>query len=444
MDKNFQGEKKVIRTVEKGKTLLVDGPASVIVNSGSAEVFGALIKQGYRVLIREGKRLPFYVKDNATFDVALGENAYIEEVEGNTIPASWARSFEELITSDAESVTVMVLGAVDSGKSSFCTYLANRLLREKKRIMIIDGDLGQSDIGPPCTVAYTFVTRPVADLFNIETKNALFVGVTSPGMAVSKVAESLVLLKNEVLRDNSDFIIVNTDGWVEGEDAVKFKNRLVEELNPDIIFCIQQKEELTPILKILEKQKKIIVDSPLAVRQRSREKRRSLRELGYVKYLKNAKVQSIPLNWLKIEDDEQLGITRSMENIEKARKIYSFLGMKPLHLAEYQDKIIIAVGKSRWIESESLSRIEEFTGKKAVVVRKGDEQGFLMALYNSGKEFLGIGILQELDFRRKIMKILTPVSQGISITSIGKIRLDKNFKEVPLDMEEIQATPIDE
>ncbi len=321
MGKNFQGEKKVIRTVEKDKTLLVDGPASVMVNSGSAEVFGALIKQGYKVLIREGKRLPFYVEDMATFDVASGESAYIEEVEGNTIPVSWTKSFEELVMSDKKPTTVMVLGGVDSGKSSFCTYLANRLLREKKKIVIIDGDLGQSDIGPPGTVAYTFVTKPVTDLFNMETKNVLFVGVTSPSMAISKVVESLVLLKNEVLHSNPDFIVVNTDGWVEGEDAVSFKNRLVEELGPDVIFCIQQKEELTPILKALEKWNKSVVDSPLAVRQRSREKRRSLRELGYVKYLKDAKVQSIPLNWLKIEDDEQFGIARSMENIEKGTKI---------------------------------------------------------------------------------------------------------------------------
>jgi len=440
MDKNFQGEKKVIRTVEKGKTLLVDGPASAMINSGSAEVFGALIKQGYRILIREGKRLPFYVEETATFDIASGESAYIEEVEGNTIPVSWAKSFGELISS-VETKTVMVLGAVDAGKSSFCAYLANKLLREKKKIAIIDGDLGQSDIGPPCTVAYTLLTKPVTDLFNIETKDALFVGVTSPSMATSRVVESLVLLKNKVSECNPDFIIINTDGWIEGEDAVNFKSRLVEELNPDIIYCIQQKEELTPILKTLEKHNKLIVDSPLAVRQRSREKRRSLRELGYIKYLKDAKVQSIPLGWLKIEDDEQFGLNRSIENIEKARRIYAFLGMKPLHLAEYQDKISIVVGKSRWISSESLSKIEEFTGKKAVVVRKGDEEGLLMALYNGKREFLGIGILQELDFRRKIMKILTPVSQGISIASIGKIRLDKNFKEIPLSTEETPPLP---
>jgi len=442
MDKNFQGEKRVIRTVEKGKTLLVDGPASVMVSSGSAEVFGALIKQGYRVLIREGKRLPFYVEDTATFDVASGESANIEEIEGNTVPASWVKSFEELAMSSAKPTTLMILGAVDSGKSSFCTYLTNRLLREKKKIAIVDGDLGQSDIGPPCTVAYTFIIKPVTDLFNIETKNALFVGVTSPSMATSRVAESLVLLKNEASNHDPDFIIINTDGWVEGEEAVSFKAKLVEKVNPDMTFCIQQKEELMSILKTLERRNKSVVDSPLAVRQRSQENRRSLRELGYIKYLKDAKVQSIPLGWLRIEDDEQFGIIRSIENIEKARKIYAFLGMKPLHLAEYQNKITIVVGKSRWIESESLSKIEEFAGKKAVVVRKGDEEGLLLALYNSKKEFLGIGILQELDFRRKIMKILTPVPQGISVASIGKIKLDKNFREIPLSMEETQATSL--
>jgi len=77
------------RTVEKGKTLLVDGPASVSVVSGRVEVFGFSVKDAGRIVIREGKRLPFVVSETADLDVLLGENANVEEVDGNTIPQSW-------------------------------------------------------------------------------------------------------------------------------------------------------------------------------------------------------------------------------------------------------------------------------------------------------------------------------------------------------------------
>jgi len=424
------------RTVDNGKTLLVDGPASVAVASGKAEVFGSVLGGSSKVVIREGKRIPFTVMEKASFQISLGENASVEEVDGNTIPLSWSKSYEELVKFDKKPVTAIVLGTVDSGKTSFCTYLVNNLLREKRKLAVLDGDLGQSDIGPPCTVAYTFVTKPLTDLFNLELENAFFVGVTSPSAAINKVIEGLVTLKRQIAEDSPDFLVVNTDGWVEGEDAVNYKARLVEELNPDIVFCIQQKDELAPLLNALEKFKKVVVESPMAIRQRSREKRKSLRELGYIKHLKNAKVQSFPVSWLKIEDDWLLGLDRASGNVRYARKVYELLGMKPLHFAELPDKICIVVGRGRWVNRDNIKKVEEFTKKKVVIVRKGEEAGLLTALYDQKRKFLGIGILYEVDFLRKTLKIYTSVSENVSSVAFGRVKLDKNMKDIPVFAEE--------
>ena len=429
----------MIRTVENGKTLLVDGPASVIVTSGKVEVFGSVVGGTSKVVIREGKRLPFVVEENATFDISLGENASVEEVDGNTIPSSWVKAFEDLLEIQATPVTAMVLGTVDSGKTSFCTYLINRLLREKKKVAILDGDLGQSDIGPPSTVAYTFVTKPLTDLFNLEAKNAFFVGVTSPNGAIDKVIKGLTLLKKEISSKNPDFIVINTDGWVEGEEAANYKVQLVKELNPDIIFCIQQKDELTPFLNTIRDFVKIVVDSPSAIKQRSMEKRRSLRELGYMKYLRNAKVQSLPLSWLKIEENELFGLGGTYKNTKQARKMYELLGMKPLHFAELKDRICIIIGRRRWINEDNIKKAEEVAKKKIVVIRKGEEEGLVMASYNVERKFLGIGILQEVDYTRKTLKIFTPVAKEIAIVALGKVKLDKNLREIPAFTEENQS-----
>jgi len=426
------------RTVESTKTLLVDGPASVVVTSGKVEVFGSIVGGTSKVVIREGKRLPFAVEEKANFNISLGENANVEETDGNTIPPSWITSFEELLKIQAKPVTAIVLGTVDSGKTSFCTYLINRLLHEKKKVAILDGDLGQSDIGPPCAVAYTFVTKTITDLFNLEARNAFFVGVTSPSIAINKVIEGLTSLKKEILSSNPDFIVINTDGWVEGEEAVNYKVQLVRELNPDIIFCIQQKDELTSFLNSVEEFMTVVVDTPAAIKQRSREKRRSLRELGYIKYLRNAKVQSLPLSWLKIEEDELFGLSKTYEN-SKQTKIYELLEMKPLHFAELKDRICIVIGKGRWINKDNIKRAEEFMRKKIVVIRKGEEEGLLMALYNIERKFLGIGVLQEVDYARKNLKIFTPVSKEISIVALGRVKLDKNLKEIPAFAEEDQS-----
>jgi len=364
------------RTVERAKTLLVDGPASVSVVSGKVEVFGFPVKNARRIVIREGKRLPFTVEETANFDISLGENASAEEVDGNTIPQSWNEALEVVRGFNKKPVIAMILGKVDSGKTSFCTYLTNRLLSEKLKAAILDGDLGQSDIGPPCTVAYAFVAKPVTDLYGLKAENAFFVGVTSPSEAVNKTIKGMALMKAEILDKTPDFIIVNTDGWVEGEEAVEYKSRLAAELNPDVVFCLQQKDELAPLLVALEKFRKIIVDSPLTVRQRSREKRKSLRELGYIKYLRDAKVKSLPSKLLTMEEENAA--------------------------PNGQDR----------------------------------EEGLLLGLYDNHRKFLGIGILREFDCRRKTLKVFTSVTAKPASIVLGKARLDENLKEVPILLEE--------
>jgi len=429
--KHSFGGRQINQTVEKGKTLLIDGPASITLESGKAEVFGSVVSVANKVVIREGKRLPFTVEEKATFDVSLGESASAEEFGENTIPASWTRSFDELLKIQAKPAIAMVLGAVDSGKTSFCTYLINRLLREKQKVAILDGDLGQSDIGPPCTVAYTLVAKPVTDLFNLHAKSAFFIGSTSPNANVSRVIQDLTLLKKEILSSEPNFVVINTDGWIEGDEAFDYKAQLIKALNPDVIFCLQQKDELSSFLSILGRTV-VVVDSPAVIKQRTREKRRSLRELGYVKYLKNAKVQSIPLSWIKVEEDDLFCLGRMHEDNRQARRIYELLGMKPLHFVELKDRVCIVIGKKRWIDKDSLKRVEEFTKKEIVILRKGEEEGLLIALYNGEHKFLGIGVLREIDYVRKALKIFTPVSKEISTVFFGKVKLDKTLKEIPL------------
>lgn len=426
------------RTVEKGKTLLVDGPASVTVTSGNVEVFGSKPSTTNRIIIRQGKRLPFAVSEKASFAISLAEKANVEEVEGNTVPSSWATAYECLSELQAKPVTAIIVGMADSGKTSFCTYLINRLLSQKKKIAVLDGDLGQNDVGPPCTVSYTFVTKPIADLFSLQAKNAVFIGATSPNGSPDKVIESLARLRQEILSGCPDFIIVNSDGWVEGEEAVRYKTQLVEKINPDVVFCVQQKDELATLMNSLDKFRRIAVESPSVLSQRSGETRKNLRELGYTKYLRNAKVQSFPLGWLKIEDDELFGLSRTHQNAKVARKIYELLGMKPLHFSEQIDRITIIIGKRRWITAENLKKIEEATRKKVVVIRKGEEEGLLTALYDAERKFLGIGVIQEIEYLRKTLKILSPVSQDIATAVIGRVRLDKNMKEIPFLSEENQ------
>ena len=365
----FQGEKLLRQRVEANRTILVDGPASVQAVSGSAEIFGCTLKPSQRVVVREGKRLPFFAVEKAEFDISLGLNATIKETTGSTIPDSWSKPIESILAVQKKIVVVLIVGKNDSGKSSYCTYLVNKLLDGKCRVAVLDGDLGQSDIGSSGTLSYAIASKPIAELYDLKLENAFFVGVTSPMMAIVQTIEGLAALKTEILRRPIDFMLVNTDGWVEGEIAVRYKTALVKELKPDVIVGIQAANELDELIANIDQTVLAVKLSP-SLSQRTAEKRRNLREMTYARYLKKAKLQNYPISQVVIEP------------------------------------------------------------AKALPKDQKPDKGLLVGLYGSNSKFLGIGILREINQLRQALKVQTAVSAKPQRIVIGKVCLDEKLREI--------------
>ena len=63
---------------------------------------------------------------------------------------------------------------------------------------------------------------------------------------------------------------------------------------------------------------------------------------------------------------------------------------------------------------------------------QGEEEGLLMGLKGEEDRFLGIGILDGVDYKRKTLKIYTPVSAKVAILNFSQIKLDKNCREIGL------------
>jgi len=419
----------VKRIVDKGKTLLVDGPASVIILSGEVEVLGAPLKTGVKVIIREGKRIPIEIKEKAKFDLALGEKAAVTEVEGNTIPVSWEKAADEVLHRE-KPVTVMVVGGVDSGKTSFCAYLANRALKKRLNAAIIDADLGQSDVGPPSTIGSCRLTEPIIDPFEISAESICFIGVTSPSGAMSKVIEGIEGMKEKVLKRGVGVLIINTDGWIEGEDAVRYKVALAKQIKPNFLVGIQEKGELTFLLGALTETQKLVVESSSAVRKRDHEERKLLRELGYKKYLKGARTESFPLRWTWV-GYVAFG-TGVPSSYERMGKIEELLGATPLYCEEMPTFVFIVLDREQWVDEELMKDLEQKLNKKVRVVREGDEEGLLLALHDVKDNFLGIGVVEGIDYERRVVRVYTPVREGVASLHLGRVKLDKKGREIGL------------
>lgn len=417
------------RVVDSDRTLLVVGPASVNVVSGNVEVLKAPLQTDGKIVVREGKQMAFEVKKKAAFELTLGEGGDLEEVEGSTIPYSWEKAVEQLLSDGEKPVKVVVMGKVDVGKTSFCTYLVNKALQNGRKVAVLDEDLGQSDIGPPSTVGYSRFTSLVKDLFEVDAEDVFFVGTTNPSGATDRVINGLNnILVSNVQGSSVDFLLINTDGWVEGEDAVDYKVRLVESVGAGVVVGIEEETELAPLSSSLKGLKVLSVDSSSAVRKRSPEKRKILRELGYKKYLRKSRVRSFRLDWVKIKGT-MLGNGVSPSE-EGRRKIEEMLNERPLYCEEGDDFLLLVFKRGEWVDEMQVLNLEREFGKKVKVFWEGDEEGLLVGLHSLNDRFLGIGVLRSIDFAREELKIYTPVEGEIGAVCFGEIRLNESGGEV--------------
>ena len=148
--------------------------------------------------------------------------------------------------------TVMLVGGLDSGKSTLARAILRAGLDAGRPGAFLDVDPGQKTVGPPATIGLK-VVREDADLEPeaLAQPDAIaFVGNISPqGHAVPLVTGSARMLLR-AREQGADLVVVDTSGLVSGVHAQTLKFAKVEMLRPDVVVGLQRGEELEPLLGI--------------------------------------------------------------------------------------------------------------------------------------------------------------------------------------------------
>src|SRR5258708_16167994 len=176
--------KPAILDLEQGHTLLLKGPASIRAKRGNVQCFAAPIQSEGWTIIEEPRQEPIYATDNAVLEIRRGPESSGTIVPELTVPPAWSEAAD--IVKRQRGVCV-IIGEVDSGKSSLCTFLANKCLDNAERIGVVDADVGQADIGPPTTISCSVVKAPIIGLHNVAPELSFFIGDTSPYSVPDKV-----------------------------------------------------------------------------------------------------------------------------------------------------------------------------------------------------------------------------------------------------------------
>lgn len=193
-----------------------------------------------------------------------------------------------------------MLGPVDVGKTTVATAIANAALRAGRRTAVVDADTGQSDIGPPTTVAMALPRRPARGMRSWKPAAAFFVGDISPQGVYRYLVEGTARSIELARARQAEVIVVDTTGWVEGEAAVEAKVHKLRRVAPRHVVALQRHGEVEPILGRLPEQTILHRLRPSArVRPRSLQVRRATRAARFREYFADARLHTVTLETVR-------------------------------------------------------------------------------------------------------------------------------------------------
>jgi polynucleotide 5'-hydroxyl-kinase GRC3/NOL9 len=225
------------------KVKMVKGPAKVTVR-GRCMVLGADVSDSV-VAVRAGKALPFEPEPYCRFGMKMGQGARVWDASPFSAGSSIWKSVPRAVLSAVEQqgkLTVLVMGNVDTGKSTFCTYLANTAIKRGVAPCIIDGDIGQGDIAPPSAMGAAVLTKQLTDLRDATASLFGFVGNISPAGIEQLVEDALYNLSLRS-RNLAPLVIINTDGYAH-DSGIKYKRMIADKIQPDMLILIGRNQPL--------------------------------------------------------------------------------------------------------------------------------------------------------------------------------------------------------
>jgi len=334
-------------------------------------------------------------------------------------PAGWGAALESL----QQAQTILLVGASDTGKTTFLAWLANTLRTLGQRIAIVDADVGQSSLGPPTTIGLGLVVQPFQSLQELPPAALYFVGSTSPQGHFLPVIIGTKRMVDRAQRLEVDQVIVDTCGFISEDGGQALKRYQIEVVHPDVVVCLQRTSECEPILltfRYSQRPRILRLQASHDCRRRDREERRLYRERSLRKYFARPKI--VTLSWddlnlievpmgggiaLDVERDLLHGPVKIPEVLWAERRegdLHVFLQARP--------------------SADAMAELERAAGMRIRTWLAEELHGTLLGLQDDAGETLGIGILRHVHFTDHHIEVLTAEGiEGILGIQWSRIRM---------------------
>ncbi|MEZ0319085.1 MAG: Clp1/GlmU family protein [Pyrobaculum sp.] len=411
-----------IRIMRPGDIYRVEGPAKVVVKRGQIYATGVVYSDGQWFTVLRARRLAIKAVAESEVEFILGPGALLEKAApGEEIIDEWEAQVSQV---DPRGV-ILIIGMMDVGKSTMAALLGNKALAKGYRVAIVDADVGQNDLGPPTTISLARTSKYVTHLRQLVAEKSIFLQSTSLEKIWPKAVEQITrAVKYAKATWGADTVIVNTDGWVLDQDAVVFKRRLIERLEPSLVVAIQVEKELEPITQGFKNV--VIFPPPPYARARSREDRKIHREMGYGRYIFPPVELAVPLDKTPICN---LPIFKGVEMSEDLKKMLGrALGMSIIKAYQVGGRVYAIVSGNSWY-------VRKVGGFQVACIPQDFENGLLVGLEDGEGFLVGLGVLKKIYYDKKRAVIYTSSEVEKKIAEVkcirlGLVRLDENFNEL--------------
>ena len=273
--------------------------------------------------------------------------------------------------------TVVLLGGIDSGKSTLARSMLRAALGAGRPSAYLDADVGQKTVGPPATVTLRMLRSP--DELASETlaiADAMsFVGSTTPDGHLLSVVTAVARLYQRARDEGAEFVAVDTSGLVSGVYGQILKYHKIELLRPDLVVGLQRGEELQPLL-------------------------------GVVRRFFGTEVVPLPI----VPGVLATTVEQRAENRETAMRAY-FSG--ELH---------------RWRVKPTV-----FMPALPPLFDLGQLDRLLVGLSDGAGGYLGIGYL-EYAAGEGVLRLISPVAEAPKALRLGSVRLEEGYRAKRIDL----------
>ena len=306
------------------------------------------------------------------------------------IPPAWEWSADQIVQHKWRKV--LVIGAVDRGKSTYCGFLSRRCLEAGRRVAVIDTDVGQKEIGPPATLTlgYPEATQALAEVSPVAW---YFIGATSP---MGHLLPMIVGLRHLVDSARAACIIMNTTGFIHGAGRV-LKGYKIESVQPDVIVALEQGRELRALLQAYRHYRILRLPPSACATSKTPEQRRAARERAFGAYFAAAHTVELALR--------QVIFQRSLLFTGRKLEHEAFL------YAEHTPEGLLAIATE---EQDDIPGVR--------VLPAGFERHLLCGVAGRRNQGLGLAIVMHIDFARETIALHTPVPvEQIKVVQFGTL-----------------------